>query len=131
MNWRAARPPASRRHQRAGFTLIEVLVALTVVAVTLGAGLKAAAALTQNAQRLSDVTAAQWCADNALAGLRLARSFPGIGETEFTCDQLGRSYPGKLVARATPNPNFRMIEARVLDGDGHVLLSLSTILGRY
>ena len=32
-----------------GFTLIEVLVALTIVAVTLGAGIKAAAALTDNA----------------------------------------------------------------------------------
>jgi len=37
-----------------GFTLVEVLVALAVVAVTLASGIKAAGALTQNAERLAD-----------------------------------------------------------------------------
>jgi general secretion pathway protein I len=117
---------------RRGFTLVEVLVALAVVAITLGAGLKAAAALTTNAQRLGDVTLAQWCADNALTNLRLARAaFPGIGESDFACQQLGRDFPGKLITRATPNPNFRRIDAVVSDADGQVLLTLSTVLGRY
>ena len=41
--------------------------------IALGAGLRAAGALTDNAERLADVIAAQWCADNQLAGLRLTR----------------------------------------------------------
>jgi general secretion pathway protein I len=40
-----------------GFTLIEVLVALAIVAVTLGAGIKAAGSLTNNSARLADITA--------------------------------------------------------------------------
>ena len=60
-----------------GFTLVEVMVALTVVAVALAAGLRASGALTDNAQRLADVTAAQWCADNQLTGLRVAGLLPG------------------------------------------------------
>ena len=114
-----------------GFTLVEVLVALAITAMALGAGLKAAGALTDNAQRLGDVTAAHWCADNALVGLRLAQQFPGTGEAEFACDQLGRAYRGLLRTQTTPNPNFRRIDAVVLDAQGHVLATLSTVLGRY
>lgn len=114
-----------------GFTLIEVLVALTIIAVTLGAGIKAAGALTNNAQRLAEVSAAQWCADNQLVGLKLAKQFPGIGDGDFVCEQLGRSYRGKLVVRSTPNPNFRRVDAQVLDESEQTILSVSTILGRY
>ena len=114
-----------------GFTLIEVLVALTIVAITLGAGIKAAGALTGNAQRLVDVSAAQWCADNQLTGLKLARQFPGVGDSDFSCEQLGRSFSGKLVVRPTPNPNFRRADALIADDAGHPVLSLSTVLPRY
>ena len=114
-----------------GFTLIEVLVALAIVAVALGAGIKAAGALTNNAQRLADVSAAQWCADNQLVNLKLARQFPGTGDSDFACEQLGRSYKGQLRVRPTPNPNFRRVDAVVADDIDQPLLTLSTVLPRY
>ncbi len=116
----------------AGFTLIEVLVALAVVAVTLGAGMRAAGALTDNAQRLGQVTAAQWCADNRLTELRLAKVFPGTSESEFSCDQLGRHYAGKLSSQVHPlNRNFSTVDARVFDDSGVLLVRLSTVVGRF
>ena len=119
------------RPRAAGFTLIEVLVALAIVAITLGAGMRAAGALADNAQRLADVSAAQWCADNQLTGLKLAKQLPGIGEANFECLQLGRTYRGQLQTRATPNPNFRRVDAVVKDDAGLPLLTLSTVLSRY
>ena len=113
-----------------GFTLIEVLVALAVVAIALGAGLRVAGVLTDNAQRLSDVVAAQWCADNELTALRLARNFPGIGDADFSCTQLGRTYQGKLITRQTPNPSFRRVDAQMFDAEGQPLVTLSTVLSR-
>jgi general secretion pathway protein I len=113
-----------------GFTLIEVLVALAIVAIALGAGMKAAGSLGNNAQRLAEVSAAQWCAENQLTEWRLARVFPGVGDTDFTCEQLGRRYTGLLKVRPTPNPNFRRVDAVVSDEAGQSLLVLSTILPR-
>ena len=114
-----------------GFTLVEVLVALAIVAVTLGAGLRAAGAITDNAQRLTDLTAAQWCADNQLTALKLARQFPPIGDADFVCEQLGQTYNGALVTRPTPNPNFRRVDARVSDAQSRPIVTLSTVLPRY
>lgn len=113
-----------------GFLLVETLVALAITAIALAAGLRAAGVLTDNAQRLGDVIAAQWCADNQLTGLRLTRTFPGVGDAEFNCEQLGRKYSGKLVTRATPNPGFRRVEASVSDEAGRPLLTLTTVLPR-
>ena len=46
----------------AGFTLVEVLVALGIVAIALTAGLQASSALTRHPNRQSDMLLAQLCA---------------------------------------------------------------------
>ena len=113
-----------------GFTLLEVLVALAITAIALAAGLRAAGVLVDNADRLSDVVSAQWCADNQLTEQRLRRAFPGVGDSDFSCEQLGRSYRGKLVTRPTLNPSFRRVDAVISTEAGVPLVTLSTVLGR-
>jgi general secretion pathway protein I len=127
----AARRRCLPRRDARGLTLIEVLVALAIVAVTLAAGLKAAGALTNSTQRLADITAAQWCADNQLTAMKLMRQFPSVGDNDFLCEELGVAYSGKLVVRPTPNPNFRRADAVVYDAEGRQVLTLSTVLSRY
>lgn len=113
-----------------GFTLIEVMVALGIVAIALVAGLKATAALTDNALRQSDMLLAQICADNELVRARLARQMPGVGETVVGCDQGGQHFEVAVGVVPTPNPNFRRIDASVRQGERQ-LLRVSTVLGRY
>ncbi len=113
-----------------GFTLIEVLVALGIVAIALMAGMQATAALTRNAQRQSDVLLAQLCAENELVKVRLARQMPSVGENRLTCEQAGQVFTVQASVQPTPNVNFMRVDAKVFRGDAFVL-TLSTIVGRY
>lgn len=117
-----------------GFTLIEVLVALAIVAIALAAGVQASSALFRNAQRQSDTLLAQLCAENELIKMRLSRQMPSVGDSGFTCTQAGQVFGGTLSVFVTPNPNFRRVEARVRDGtdaSARPLLTVATVVGRF
>lgn len=118
------------RPHTSGFTLIEVLVALAIVAIALLAGLQATSALTTNALRQSDVLLAHLCAENELVKTRLLRQMPGVGDTTTDCEQAGRVLRVTLSVRPTPNPEFRRVDAQVSDGAVPVL-RLSTVVTRY
>lgn len=127
---KACAAPCRRRIGCAGFTLIEVLVALSIVAIALVAGLQATAALTNNAQRQSDILLAHLCAENELVKTRLLRQMPGVGDTTSTCQQASRTLEVTLAVRPTPNPEFRRVDAQV-SGEGARILQISTIVTRY
>jgi len=113
-----------------GFTLIEVLVAVAIVAIALIAGLQATNALTRNAQRQSDSVLAQLCAGNELTRIRLARQLPNVADNDVSCEQAGQILHVKVTIRPTPNPSFRRVDAAVDDGR-YPILRLSTVVGRY
>jgi general secretion pathway protein I len=113
-----------------GFTLIEVLVALAIVAVSVMAGIRAAGSMTRNADRQWQVLLAQVCADNALYRLRLGTTLPNVGESRVTCPQAELSLDVELTVQTTPNPSFRRVDAQVMDAQTPVL-RITTVLGRY
>jgi general secretion pathway protein I len=125
------------RHLDHGFTLIEVLVALSIVAIALAAGVQATGALTRLAERQTQQWLAQWCADNALVALRLAEQMPVLGRAEQPCEQAGRAFQVVLDTSATPNPSFRRVQASVQlapDSEarsGPILLQMATVIGRF
>lgn len=120
----------SRVHWQHGFTLIEVLVALGITAVALMAGLKATGSLSRNADRQTLSMLGQICAENELIALRLRRQLPDTGNQSIECQQAGQVLQVELSVRPTPNPNFRRVDARVMD-QGQYLLQLSTVMGRH
>ena len=113
-----------------GFTLVEVLVALAIVAIALVAGLQASAALTNNAQRQSDVLLAHMCAENELVRMKLARQLPSVGDSDQACQQAGQDFTVHVKVSPTPNPSFRRVDAQVFT-QAVPILRLSTVMGRY
>ena len=110
-----------------GFTLIEVLVALAIVAIALLAGLQATTALTNNAMRQSNVLLAHGCAENELVRIRLLNQMPDIGDKTSLCDQAGQNLQVILSVQPTPNQKFRRVDARISDASMPVL-QLSTVI---
>ena len=119
---------ASRQH---GFTLIEVLVALGIVAIALMAGTQATGALTRNAQRQSDVMLAQLCAENELIKARLARVMPAVGDSSLVCTQAATNFDVTVSTTATLNPNFRRVDVQVRDLNDYSIIRISTVVGRF
>ena len=133
MNFNSA-PERSTSPSQQGFTLIEVLVALGIVAIALMAGLRSTDALSKNATRQSTQWLAQICAENEFSRLRLSRQVPPVGESSASCLQAGLDLQVNLSVQVTPNPNFRRVDARVVQRIGSEntpLLQLSTVMGRY
>ena len=122
----------SRRNSACGgFTLIEVLIALGIVALALAAGSQATMSLTRNAQRQSDLLLADLCAENELAKARLAQQMPAVGDSGSICVQAGVSFNVTTSTIATLNPNFRRVDVQVRDEANAPVLRVSTVVGRF
>jgi general secretion pathway protein I len=121
----------------AGFTLLEVLIALVVLALSLGAVIQAAGDFTVNQAYLRDRTLAEWVARNQLAALLLAKEWPAIGnrkgEAEMPVgspDSGGRAWRWELQVSQTPEEDLRRLEITVYpQGDGDAAEPLASLVG--
>lgn len=129
----ARSPETSARPGRgaAGFTLLEVLVALVIIGVALSAAMRGAMSLTNAAEGTRQKLLATMAAENRLVELRLARQRLDLGQSTTDCEQGGMTFACEQVIKSTPNPFFRRIELRVYieSADGHrQLAEMMTVL---
>ena len=114
-----------------GFTLIEVLVALAIVAVALAAGMRAITQSADGASLLKARTLALWVAENRLALAQLEDPAPPTGTTQGDDMQAGVHFAWRRTVDASPNPSFRRVEIIVeqTDSPGYALARLVGYVG--
>jgi general secretion pathway protein I len=110
---RPAEPRANRRG--GGFTLVEILVALAILAVALAAGMRAVGESADSATLLKQRTLALWVAQNRLAVAQIAAPWPPLGSREGEAVQAGARFLFREDVSGTPNPSFRRIDISVAD----------------
>jgi general secretion pathway protein I len=107
----------NRLYKQSAFSLIEVLVALTILAVGLIAASRAATLASFDQSALRDRTLARWVAHNALAEIRLQGTLASVGKNAREYEQAGIRFLAATEVSATPSPLFKRVEVRVARTD--------------
>ena len=100
-----------------GFTLIEVVVALGIIAVALAAASRAVALASDSALEIKLRVLAGIVAENRMSELSARRMWPAIGIIEGAERQAGMAFPWRVEVMSTPHPAFRRVEVRVASAE--------------
>jgi len=100
-----------------GFTLIEVLVALAIVAIGMAAVLESIGSSADSAVYLRDKTLAEWIALNQLSQVRLAAQAPAVGSSNGELDYAGRHWRWRQEISDGGFPGILRIDVSVQQAD--------------
>jgi general secretion pathway protein I len=96
-----------------GFTLVEILVALAVLAIALTATARSLGAAIDTTAALRDRTLARWVAEDRLAQIELSREWPSLDVKEGDADMGGRAFRWRQETGVTPSARMRRVAVSV------------------
>ena len=122
----------NRRSLKRGFTLIEVMISLSIFAVMASAISRTASQNADTVLYLEEKTLASFVAENRLNKLKLS-GYPAATQTKDDEDMAGREWHIVTKVEDTPLPNFRRIEVKVakMSDKENPLVSLTGFMGKY
>jgi len=127
--------PNAERHRfcaRAhGFTLIEVLAALVIVALGMLGAIQAVTQSARNGTYLREKTLAHWIAMNVITEQRLQPSAPDVSETSDEVEFAGQRWIWKMTVTQTSVESMRRMDVSVRPADSPEDRSLATVTGFY
>ena len=106
----------------AGFTLVEILVALAVLAIALTAAAHSLGAAVDTTVALRERTLARWVAEDRLAEVELKGEWPALDTKEGDAEMGGRKFHWVQETGVTPVARMRRVELSVMPPGGKVAL---------
>ncbi|MGH8530607.1 MAG: type II secretion system minor pseudopilin GspI [Nevskiales bacterium] len=96
-----------------GFTLIEVLVSVAILALALGAVITAGSRYVDNTVYLREKTLATWIAHNVIVEATLQQRFPDKGKEEDEVEFANRKWTWVAETQETPDPDLRRMDVSI------------------
>ncbi|WP_246840611.1 type II secretion system minor pseudopilin GspI [Lacimicrobium sp. SS2-24] len=96
-----------------GMTLLEVMVALLIFAITGTAVMKAASEHLNSISVIEEVTFATWVANNRLTQLQLESRWPPQNNVKGTQELADRTWHWRQIVKETTDKDMRAVEIEV------------------
>lgn len=114
---------------QSGFTLLEIMIALLIVAVALGGAIKSMGNAASNSISLSDKAFAQWVGMNQFTRLRLSGAWPKSGETKGDEEMAHRKWSWVQKISTTPEKKVNRVEISVWNSADEDIDPTANIVG--
>jgi len=124
--------PFPQRANTGGFTLLEVLIALVVLAIALAAAITATSRYVDNSGYLRNRSLAHWVAMNRITEAYLETEWPGVGKKRGDESMGGNEWAWSREVLATSDDDVRRVEVevRVSENDDRPVARLVGFIGR-
>ncbi len=114
-----------------GFTLLEVMIALVILALAMSAYIGTGSNHAHHTVYLKEKTLAHWIAMNKLSEWRLRKQRPSTGDENGTELMAGREWRWDMTVVETANPAFRQVRIEVRPDDADSDVALAQVLYSY
>lgn len=117
----------NNRHNQ-GFTLIEIMVAVTIIAISLTALLSTSGTQASSVTFLKQKTLAHWVAVNELEQIRIAKEFPDLGDKKGSTKMANHEWFWLRTTKKTENKDAREVTFTVFADKGYEQ-NLTSLIG--
>ena len=118
----------SGSHQQHGFTLMEVMVALAILAIVMGALIKVTDSYAFNAGYLQQKTLAQWIAENKAVEYQLMQQFPPPGKQQGQIEMAKVEWQWRVQVSNTEDRRLRRLDISVALKEGELDSPITTLV---
>ena len=119
------------RRRRRGFTLLEVMIALLVITLGLGAVISTTGESAWKSARLREATIANWVAYNEIALYRASRSWTNVTNRSGESEMANAEWSWRMKISKTDDDSLRRLDVEVTrKGEDAVKARVTGFIGR-